>query len=107
VLFVGLGFNSLLGWSWADPIAAWVIAGIAVKGGLNDWRDDSCCGPNASLPSAHEHSCGSGGSCCQTRRARSRNAAASEGRCGTPEMLSIAPPAPADFLPATPRSTMA
>jgi hypothetical protein len=43
VLFVGLGVNSMLGWAWADPIAAWVIAGIAVKEGLNDWRGDSCC----------------------------------------------------------------
>lgn len=31
VLLVGLVLNSLFGWSWADPIAALVIAGAAVK----------------------------------------------------------------------------
>lgn len=30
VLLVGLGLNSLLGWSWADPLAALEIAAIAV-----------------------------------------------------------------------------
>jgi divalent metal cation (Fe/Co/Zn/Cd) transporter len=33
VLLVGLALNSLFGWSWADPIAALVIAGVAVKAG--------------------------------------------------------------------------
>ena len=31
VLLVGLVLNALLGWAWADPIAALVIAAIAVK----------------------------------------------------------------------------
>ena len=35
VLLVGLVLNSLLGWSWADPVAALVIAAIAVREGLN------------------------------------------------------------------------
>ncbi|WP_406238739.1 cation transporter [Nocardia sp. NBC_01009] len=43
VLLVGLLLNSLLGWSWADPIAALVIAAIAVKEGVNAWRGDTCC----------------------------------------------------------------
>ncbi|MFQ6331983.1 cation transporter [Nocardia sp. CWNU-33] len=43
VLLVGLLLNSLLGWSWADPIAALVIAAIAVKEGINAWRGDTCC----------------------------------------------------------------
>ncbi|MBL1076896.1 cation transporter [Nocardia sp. 2] len=43
VLLVGLLLNSLFGWSWADPIAALVIAGIAVKEGVNAWRGDTCC----------------------------------------------------------------
>lgn len=43
VLLVGLGLNSLFGWSWADPIAALVIAGVAVKEGLEAWRGDACC----------------------------------------------------------------
>ncbi|TPG26158.1 cation transporter [Mycolicibacterium hodleri] len=43
VLLVGLLLNSLLGWSWADPIAALVIAVIAVKEGINAWKGDTCC----------------------------------------------------------------
>lgn len=43
VLLVGLGLNWLFGWSWADPIAALVIAGIAVKEGVEAWRGDPCC----------------------------------------------------------------
>jgi divalent metal cation (Fe/Co/Zn/Cd) transporter len=43
VLLVGLLLNSLLGWSWADPIAAVVIAVIAVKEGINAWKGDTCC----------------------------------------------------------------
>ena len=43
VLLVGLLLNSLFGWSWADPIAALVIAAIAVKEGINAWQGDTCC----------------------------------------------------------------
>ncbi len=47
VLLVGLALNSLFGWSWADPIAAIVIAGIAVKEGVEAWKGDNCCAPAA------------------------------------------------------------
>jgi len=47
VLLIGLGLNSLFGWSWADPVAALVIAGIAVREGINAWRGDLCCPPVA------------------------------------------------------------
>lgn len=43
VLLVGLGLNTLFGWSWADPVAALVIAGFAVREGLSAWRGDPCC----------------------------------------------------------------
>jgi divalent metal cation (Fe/Co/Zn/Cd) transporter len=43
VLLVGLLLNSLFGWSWADPIAALIIAVIAAKEGINAWQGDSCC----------------------------------------------------------------
>ncbi|GAA0419423.1 hypothetical protein Acor_29170 [Acrocarpospora corrugata] len=43
VLLVGLTLNSLFGWSWADPIAALVIAAVAVKEGREAWRGDTCC----------------------------------------------------------------
>jgi len=43
VLLVGLAINSLLGWSWADPIAALVIAALAVREGREAWRGEACC----------------------------------------------------------------
>jgi divalent metal cation (Fe/Co/Zn/Cd) transporter len=45
VLLVGLVLNGALGWYWADPIAALVIAGVAVKEGRDAWRGDACCAP--------------------------------------------------------------
>jgi len=45
VLLIGLLVNSVFGWSWADPIAALVIAGIAVKEGVDAWRGEACCAP--------------------------------------------------------------
>lgn len=49
VLLVGLVLNSALGWSWADPLAALVIAGFAIKEGLGAWRGHACCAPAAVL----------------------------------------------------------
>ncbi|MBT2521487.1 cation diffusion facilitator family transporter [Arthrobacter sp. ISL-28] len=43
VLLVGLVLNSILGWWWADSGAALVIAGIAIREGLNAWRGEACC----------------------------------------------------------------
>ena len=45
VLLVGLLLNALLGWAWADPVAGLVIAGVALKEGLDAWRGQACCGP--------------------------------------------------------------
>ena len=42
VLLAGLVLNSTLGWGWADPLAALVIAGVAVKEGREAWRGDAC-----------------------------------------------------------------
>lgn len=42
-LLVGLTLNALFGWHWADPVAALVIAAIAVREGVNAWRGDPCC----------------------------------------------------------------
>lgn len=73
VVLVGLGLNSLFGWSWADPIAALVIAVIAVKEGRSAWKGDSCCAPNAALhadaetaesaETAKSSTCGCAGGC--------------------------------------------
>ncbi|MFG1704272.1 cation transporter [Nonomuraea sp. M3C6] len=58
VLLAGLALNSLFGWSWADPIAALVIAGVAVKEGRAAWRGDACC----AVPAAEAGGCADG--CC-------------------------------------------
>jgi len=61
VLLVGLLLNSLFGWSWADPIAAMVIAVIAVKEGINAWKGDTCCpAPVTAKSAAGQHDC----DCC-------------------------------------------
>ncbi len=52
VLLAGLILNSAFGWSWADPIAALVIAAVAVREGREAWRGESCCAPSALLPRA-------------------------------------------------------
>ncbi|SFR25750.1 Cation efflux family protein [Lentzea waywayandensis] len=43
VLLVGLVVNSLFGWWWADPLAALVIAVVAVREGREAWRGHHCC----------------------------------------------------------------
>ncbi|MFB1299091.1 cation transporter [Mycobacterium sp. pW049] len=62
VLLVGLLLNATLGWSWADPIAALVIAVIAVREGINAWRGDLCCAPPSAVASA-----GDACDCCRER----------------------------------------
>jgi divalent metal cation (Fe/Co/Zn/Cd) transporter len=42
-LLAGLLLNALLGWWWADPAAALVIAAVAVREGLLAWRGEHCC----------------------------------------------------------------
>ncbi len=54
VLLAGLVLNSAFGWSWADPIAALVIAAVAVREGREAWRGDGCCAPTAPLRGAHD-----------------------------------------------------
>ncbi|MFF0151150.1 cation transporter [Micromonospora sp. NPDC005203] len=76
VLLVGLGLNSLLGWSWADPLAALVIAAVAVKEGREAWRGDACCAAPLAPPQPPTaptlgDSCGCrpGCSCCPREEA--------------------------------------
>jgi divalent metal cation (Fe/Co/Zn/Cd) transporter len=52
VLLLGLVLNATLGWGWADPVAGLVIAGVAVREGLEAWRGDSCCAPLPTEPDA-------------------------------------------------------
>ena len=67
VLLVGLGLNSLFGWSWADPVAALVIAAVAVKEGRAAWRGDNCCAPVTTVSAVISSSAavdGCGDDCC-------------------------------------------
>ncbi|MEV5070706.1 cation transporter [Microbacterium sp. LMI12-1-1.1] len=41
-VLAGLLLNSLLGWWWADAIAGLVIAGFAIREGVEAWRGDAC-----------------------------------------------------------------
>ncbi|MGD0273068.1 MAG: cation transporter [Gaiellaceae bacterium] len=45
-LLVGLLLNTLAGWWWADPVAALVIAAVALDEGVEGWRGETsktCC----------------------------------------------------------------
>lgn len=53
-LLVGLLLNSLLGWAWADSIAALVIAGFAVREGVEAWKGEACAVPVAALTGERE-----------------------------------------------------
>lgn len=63
VLLVGLLVNSALGWWWADPLAALVIAGFAVREGVEAWRGDACCTPVAQLVRRDDAGCDD--DCCR------------------------------------------
>jgi divalent metal cation (Fe/Co/Zn/Cd) transporter len=52
VLLVGLLLNATLGWWWADPLAALVIAGFAVREGVEAWHGDACGTPLAEIVGA-------------------------------------------------------
>lgn len=41
-VLVGLLLNSLFGWWWADALAGLVIAGFAIREGVEAWRGDAC-----------------------------------------------------------------
>lgn len=47
VLLLGLLANATVGWTWADPVAALVIATVAVKEGADAWRGKGCCATGA------------------------------------------------------------
>ena len=59
-VLLGLVANSLLGWAWADSVAALVIAAFAVREGLEAWRGEACTQPVSALVGDRE----SEGDCC-------------------------------------------
>jgi divalent metal cation (Fe/Co/Zn/Cd) transporter len=64
-VFIGLAGNAALGWWWLDPIAALLIAGVAVREGVETWRGEGCCavpdlvppGPDLITPGAAHDDC--------------------------------------------------
>ncbi|QOR70373.1 cation transporter [Ruania alkalisoli] len=64
VLLAGLLLNSLLSWTWADPLAALVIAGVAVKEGAEAWRGDACCHAPTSALTHADQTTGCADGCC-------------------------------------------
>ncbi len=72
VLLVGLALNTLFGWSWADPVAALVIAGVAAKEGLEAWRGEHCddCAPLPAADLIAGQASDRSDACCTDRKAR-------------------------------------
>lgn len=66
VLLAGLAVNATLGWSWADPLAGLLIAGLAVREGREALHGDLCCAPPAALlagpDGCDDDACGATGS---------------------------------------------
>jgi divalent metal cation (Fe/Co/Zn/Cd) transporter len=59
-LLAGLVLNSVLGWAWADAVAALVIAVFAVREGIEAWKGEACAVPVSVLtgerePDEHDH----------------------------------------------------
>ena len=65
-LLIGLLLNSLLGWAWADSVAALVIAGFAVREGIEAWRGDACCATPLSALTGEREPGSCGDACCAT-----------------------------------------
>ncbi len=64
VLLAGLVLNATLGWSWADPLAGLVIAGVALREGVEAWRGEGCCAPTPGQAAGEaEAGCGCASSC--------------------------------------------
>jgi len=60
-VLIGLVLDAALGWWWADPVAALVLAALAVREGREAWRGHLCCAPSA--PAAGDTG-GCADSCC-------------------------------------------
>jgi divalent metal cation (Fe/Co/Zn/Cd) transporter len=60
-VLIGLALNALLGWAWADAVAALVIAGFAIREGSEAWKGDTCTTPVSALTGERtlEHEAGS------------------------------------------------
>jgi divalent metal cation (Fe/Co/Zn/Cd) transporter len=43
VLLAGLLLHAVTGWSWADPVAGFGLAALALREGQKTWRGEGCC----------------------------------------------------------------
>jgi divalent metal cation (Fe/Co/Zn/Cd) transporter len=69
IVLVGLLLNATLGWWWADPAAALVIAAVAIREGVEAWRGEQC--GDCAIPTAADgpaDSCGCGPGCTDACR---------------------------------------
>ncbi len=68
-LLIGLVLNAAFGWWWADPLAALVIAGFAIREGIEAWRGDGCCATSGALlrGETEEAPCDDGCACNASR----------------------------------------
>jgi divalent metal cation (Fe/Co/Zn/Cd) transporter len=42
-VFLGLAGNAAFGWWWLDPVAALLVAAVALREGVETWRGEGCC----------------------------------------------------------------
>ena len=72
-LLLGLLGNALFGAWWLDPVVGLLIAGVAVKEGLEAWRGEGCCvgDPLGEAPAGDD---GCQDDCCGGLRSESRSA---------------------------------
>ena len=61
-VLLGLVLSAVLGWWWADPAAALVLAVLAVREGREARRGDLCCAPSAARAEDTDTGCSDG--CC-------------------------------------------
>ena len=63
-LLLGLLGNTLFGAWWLDPIVGLLIAGVAVKEGLEAWSGEGCACVDSPLANLEHNAAGSGGDKC-------------------------------------------
>jgi hypothetical protein len=53
-VLIGLLLSSLLGWAWADAVAALVVVVFAIREGIEAWKGESCTVPVSTLTGERE-----------------------------------------------------